>query len=68
MDLPTYIRAVGDDTAARLFGVTVRAVESWRLRARYPRRSKGREIVALTHGAVTWGGIYDEPRPDSEGA
>lgn len=67
MDLPTYIREVGDETAARLFSAKPRTVESWRLRTRYPRREKAREIVALTHGAVSWGGIYhDEPRATSE--
>ncbi len=64
MELPAYIERIGDEAAARMFGVTERCVLSWRLRDRMPRPKKAREIVAKTGGDVTLAEIYAPPNGD----
>ena len=58
MNLPEYIRAIGEDVAAAKFGVSIWTIRSWRQRAKFPRASKANEIVALTDGIVGLDGIY----------
>jgi hypothetical protein len=58
MTLPDYIAAVGDDRAARLFRVTERTAQSWRLGTRLPRPAKAVEIVKRTKGRVSLAGIF----------
>lgn len=67
MDLPTYIRTIGEQAAANLFGVSVFTIRSWRQRARYPRSDKAREIVEKTGGKVTYEAIY-APAPAQDEA
>ena len=56
--LPEYICEVGDREAARLFGVSVRAVESWRRGERVPRPETAARIVKATKGRVDYSGCY----------
>lgn len=56
MNLPEYIAEMGDDKAARLFGVTKRTAMSWRLRDRFPRPAQAEVIVSKS--PVTMEGIY----------
>ena len=58
MTLPEYIREVGDEAAARTFRAPLRTVQSWRRQERFPRLRRANEIVALTDGVVSLGGIY----------
>lgn len=58
MNLPDYIRKVGEDVAAAKFGVSVWTIRTWRSQAKFPRRDKGEEIVRLTDGIVDYDGIY----------
>ena len=60
MNLPTYIKTIGEQAASRLFGVSVHTVRSWRQRARYPRPAKAVEIVEATGGKLTLEQIYNE--------
>lgn len=64
MNLPDYIKAVGHESAASLFGVSKWAVKSWRFGERRPRPDKAHEIEALTNGLVRFAEIY--PRPDKD--
>jgi DNA-binding transcriptional regulator YdaS (Cro superfamily) len=62
MNLATYIKAIGEDAAANLFGVSVYTVRSWRQFSRYPRPEKAREIVQRTGGKVSYEAIYAASR------
>jgi hypothetical protein len=59
MNLPDYIKQVGDKTFADRFGVSERAAMSYRLQDRVPRSKLAKKIVAET--PVTWEGIYAAP-------
>lgn len=58
MELPEYIRTVGESVAAKKFSVSIWTIRAWRQRAKYPRQAKATEIVALTDGVVDMAGIY----------
>ena len=58
MNLPEYIRTIGEAVAAQRFGVSVWTIRSWRQQAKFPRASKANEIVVITDGAVDLEGIY----------
>ncbi len=58
MDLPDFIKSMGDAEAARLFGVTERAVMSWRLGDRQPRPATASQIIAASKGRLNWQDIY----------
>ena len=58
MTLPDYIRRVGDDSAARQFGVTRRAVSAWRRCERAPAIGAAAAILAASAGKVGIEGIY----------
>lgn len=60
MDLPAFIRDVGVEKCAKLFGAKPGAVKSWLYRERYPRQSMATRIVEKTGGKVTFAGIYGE--------
>ena len=65
MDLNTYIANVGDEAAAKRFGVSRRTTEAWRLGARSPSRKKAAEIIELTRDddePITLDGIYSPAR------
>jgi hypothetical protein len=61
MTLPTYIAQMGDEKAARLFGVKTRTAMSWRLRTRFPRPEQARVITERS--PVTMDGIYSPDIP-----
>ena len=58
MKLNEYIEMVGNEAAAKIFGVSVRRVVSWRLEYRFPRPEMALEIERMTHGKVTYKEIY----------
>jgi len=58
MDLTAFIAEVGDERAAKLFGVTVRTAASWRRRERLPRPKQVPNIVKASKGKVTIEGVY----------
>lgn len=59
--LPEFIAELGDSKAARLFGVTERAVQSWRRRERLPRPAMAARIIEAAAGRVSMAGIYNLP-------
>ena len=63
MNLPEYIRTIGETTAAQKFGVSVWTIRAWRQQAKFPRASKANEIVAVTDGVVGLDGIYAPAKP-----
>ena len=60
--LSKLIDQLGDERAAQLLDTEPTVTKSWRLRRRYPRREKAKEIIEkLAHhplGPMTWEGIY----------
>jgi hypothetical protein len=64
MNLPDYLKAIGDEAAARKFSVSERCIASWRLRQRLPRPAKAQRIVEATDGLVTLAEIYG-PHPEA---
>ncbi|MCB1901773.1 MAG: hypothetical protein KDH16_20955 [Rhodocyclaceae bacterium] len=58
MELATYIRQRGEDDCAKAWGVSRRAVASWRFGERYPRPEQAQAIVKETNGAVSMDDIY----------
>lgn len=58
MTLSAFIRELGDQAAADLFGVKVRTVQSWRRLERYPRPEQSWVIVAKSEGRVDYAGIF----------
>lgn len=58
MNLPDYIRKVGEPVAVQKFGVSVWTIRAWRQQAKFPRAAKANEIVAVTDGVVDLEGIY----------
>ena len=68
MNLPDYIRKVGETVAAQLFGVSIWTIRAWRQQAKFPRTSKASEIVRLTNGVVDLDGIYTRMNTKDEAA
>ena len=60
MRLIDYLSAIGDKTAAELFGVSERRIRSWRYGQRKPRPQTAVEIIRASNGRVTWAGIYHD--------
>jgi DNA-binding transcriptional regulator YdaS (Cro superfamily) len=58
MELSAFIEEVGDEKAAKLFGVKVRTAASWRRRERIPRPKQVPNIVRASKGKVTLEGVY----------
>lgn len=60
--LPELIAELGDEKAAELLATNPRVTKSWRLRYRYPRREKAKEIIDILSnhplGPMTLEGIY----------
>lgn len=66
MTLPEFIREIGDGPAAKLFGVKVRTVQSWRRREAYPYPRNAHQVVEACAGKVDYEGIYGpDPQPPS---
>jgi len=63
--LKKFLSVVGDESASKMFNVTPRAIQSWRLGDREPRPDQARLIVKKTkrhkHGPITFDGIYGKP-------
>ncbi len=55
-DFIEYLKALGDEKAARLYAVKPRTIKSWRLRDRTPRPEQARMIV--DRSPVTYDSIY----------
>lgn len=58
MNLKTYIETLGDDAAAKLFGVKSRTVQSWRRGERSPRPEQARKIVKKSGGKLSLEAVY----------
>lgn len=58
MNLPDYIKQVGDSEFAKRFDIKERTAMAYRLRERIPRSNLAQRIVKET--PVTWAGIYGE--------
>jgi hypothetical protein len=56
MNLIEYIELIGDEKAAKIWGVEERTVQSWRLKERTPRPEHAKKIVDTS--PVTYEGIY----------
>ncbi len=61
MEFRDYLKTLGDERAAELFGVKPRTVRSWRFGERAPRLRQARTIVERTQGAITLAEIYAPP-------
>lgn len=59
MKLKEYIQLVGTQTAATVFGVPVRRIQSWSGGHRRPRPEMALKIERLTKGRVTYREIYE---------
>lgn len=62
MDFKEFIEREGVEALAELCGVTPRAVEGWRYRARRPKPDMAPVLIAASKGDLTWLDIYP-PRP-----
>ena len=58
MNLPTFIKTIGNISAARMFGVSEGTIKSWRYHYRAPSPDNARMIERITGGAVTLAEIY----------
>jgi len=58
MDLSSYIEQLGDEEAAKRFGVKKRTVASWRRRERKPRPKQVPKIIKAAKGELSYEGIY----------
>ncbi|WP_440029684.1 hypothetical protein [Chromobacterium amazonense] len=58
MELSVYIHCVGDEVAARQFGIALRTASCWRRMERAPCPQQALKIVELSEGKVDWKGIY----------
>ena len=58
MNLTDYISALGDDTAAKVLGITVRSAKAYRLGVRTPRPAKAQQMVKRSRGKLSLEAIY----------
>lgn len=68
MTLAEYIKKNGHAEAARLFGVSLSTIKSWRWGQRTPRPDKANEIVSVTGGEVSLSGIYAQKPSEAANA
>jgi hypothetical protein len=68
MTLSEYLKTIGDERAAKKFGVTRRRIESWRLGHRQPRPQMAQRIVAETDGLLSLDDIYPRANPQDAAA
>jgi DNA-binding XRE family transcriptional regulator len=59
-----FLAGKQDEVIAERIGVTVRAVQSWRLGERFPRPEQARQIIALL--PVTMSDIYSPAGSDAK--
>lgn len=62
MNLSEFIDAIGDEQAAKLFGITRRAAQSYRLGTRRPRPEVAQRMVDKSKGRLTHASIYETAR------
>lgn len=67
MDLSTFIEKVGDERASKLFKVSRRTAQSWRLRERLPRPKQVPKIIKGSGGELSYESIYG-PTPRQRAA
>lgn len=60
--LPDFIREIGVDRAAALFGEKPRTVMGWMYRERFPRKQTAAKIVERTKGKIDYAAIYGDPQ------
>ena len=60
MNLKLYLKAIGDEECARLYGVKRRTARSWREGTRVPRVRVGLKIIKTTKHRVRFEDIYGE--------
>ena len=58
MSLSAYIEKIGDAKAAKLFGVKIRTVASWRRGERIPQPKRAAIIVRASRGVITLEDIF----------
>jgi len=58
MNLSSYIEKLGDEKAAKLFGVKERTVASWRRGERIPAPKTAKKIVRVAKGDLTLDDVY----------
>lgn len=58
MDLEGFIQQLGDDKAAKLFGVKPRTAASWRRGERSPRPKQVQKIIKASNGQLSYESIY----------
>lgn len=58
MDLPAFIRSVGDAAAVEILDAPLRTIKSWKYREKTPRAKKALEIERRTKGKVRFAEIY----------
>ena len=58
MNLPEFLRELGDERAADAIGVKARTVGSWRRGERMPRPAHARCIILLSDGRLDFSSIY----------
>jgi hypothetical protein len=60
MDFIEFLNEMGEVAVASLLGTTRQTVQSWRLGKSCPRPQMAYNLIELTHGKLTWGGIYNK--------
>ena len=58
MKLTEYIKPIGNEAAAKLFGVKKSTLRSWLYTSRHPRPATANKIVKVTGGKVSLKDIY----------
>jgi hypothetical protein len=56
--LREFISKQGDETAARILGISIRAARSYREGKRFPRPAKAAQMVKRSKGQLTMDAIY----------
>ena len=62
MNLPEYIKTIGNEAAGRLFDVKPGTVKSWRYGYRRPSLDSAEMIIERTGGKVGWNEIYPKEK------
>jgi hypothetical protein len=57
--LNEFIDQVGASKLSRMLGTTEASVNTWRRLKSAPRPLVAYELIALSHGALDWGAIYE---------
>jgi len=68
MTLSEFIDRHGDSECASKWGISERAVASWRRGERTPRPDQAKRIIAASGGVLSWDAIYGSPYPEAANA